>query len=174
LVVDEIRLPALVGLLGLEADVGAAGSLARLRCDQPGAGKVPGHRGPGHRDAVVLGQVPAQGVRAGVQALVGQLLTQPDYQLDRRRRDRGRRAVRTPRPRFERGLALGAVAGDQLADPALGHPIPGRHYGLRLAGQHRGDHELRFRHTRTLTPNPSCLCPDTPVSDDLRHGFPMS
>jgi hypothetical protein len=31
--------------------------------------------------------------------------------------------VRTARPRFKRGLPLGAVAGHQTADPALGDSV---------------------------------------------------
>jgi hypothetical protein len=35
--VGEVRLPAFVGLVGLEAPIGACGSLLRLRADQPGS-----------------------------------------------------------------------------------------------------------------------------------------
>jgi hypothetical protein len=72
--VGEVGLPGLVGLLGLEPDVGGFGPLLRFRHHQPVLGQVPGHRGSGHRDLVVVLQVPDEGVRAGVQAGRGQLL----------------------------------------------------------------------------------------------------
>ncbi|MDF2745952.1 MAG: hypothetical protein K0S98_236 [Propionibacteriaceae bacterium] len=37
--VGEIRLPALVGLVGLESTIGAFGSLLRFRADQPRGGE---------------------------------------------------------------------------------------------------------------------------------------
>ena len=80
----EVGLPALVGLVGFEPDVGGTGALARLRGDQSRRGQVAGHRRSRHRHAVVVAQVPHDGVRAGVQALLGQLLAQPHDQFDRR------------------------------------------------------------------------------------------
>ena len=77
--------------------------------------------------------------------------------------------------RLERGLAFGAVAGEQLGDPALGDAVgPG---GLGLAttlDDNSGDHKTGFGHAATITGIQGFLCPDTPVSDVLRHGFPMS
>ncbi len=64
--------------------------------DQAGLGQVPGHRGPGHGDVVVVGQVPADGVRAGVQAGRGQLLAQLDDQVDDLGGDRGRGGLGPP------------------------------------------------------------------------------
>jgi len=67
-VVGEVGLPALVGHRGGEPDVGGFRLLLRFRDNQPSPGQVPGDGGPGHGDAVLVGQVPADGVRTGVQA----------------------------------------------------------------------------------------------------------
>ena len=73
-VVGEVGLPGLVGLLGFEAEVGALGSLGRVRAHLSGADQDPVDRGSGQGDLVVMAQVPVDGVRAGVQAGLGQLL----------------------------------------------------------------------------------------------------
>ena len=70
--VGEVGLPALVGLFGGEADVGGLGSFRRGRCYQPGRGEVAADRGDRHREVVVMVQVPGDGVRSGVEALVAQ------------------------------------------------------------------------------------------------------
>jgi len=72
-VVGEVGLPALVRLFGGEADVGGAGAFARLRGHQPGATEVATDGRRRHGDLVVLGQVTADGVRSGIQALLGEL-----------------------------------------------------------------------------------------------------
>jgi len=82
-VVGEVGLPALVGQLGLEADVGRLGSFLRFRGDQAGVAQAAVDASPGHGGAVVVVQVPADGVRPGVEVLLGQFLTQPPDQLDR-------------------------------------------------------------------------------------------
>src|SRR5580700_797780 len=79
-VVGEVRLPALAGQLGLESDVGGLRSFPRLRDDQPGRGQVAADRRRRHPDPVLVFQVPADGVRAGIQALPGQFLARPDDQ----------------------------------------------------------------------------------------------
>jgi hypothetical protein len=71
-VVGEVRLPGLIGHLGLKAQVGGFGSLARRRGHLSGAGQDPVDGGPRQGDAVMVGQVPADGVRAGVQAGFGE------------------------------------------------------------------------------------------------------
>jgi hypothetical protein len=65
-VVGEVRLPGLVRLLGGEAQVGGLGPFGRLGDDRAGAGEDPVDRGPRQRELVPVGQVPADGVRAGV------------------------------------------------------------------------------------------------------------
>jgi hypothetical protein len=72
-VVGEVGLPALVRQLCLEPLVGGLGALGGLWGDQPEPGQVAADGG--HRDvgAVVVGEVPGDGVRPGVQARGGEL-----------------------------------------------------------------------------------------------------
>jgi hypothetical protein len=97
--------------------------------------------------------------RAGVQSVLGQLLAQPDDQLDRGRIDGARRGLRPPRPRPERRLSLGPVAGYQPADPALRHPIGASHLALGAPlDNDSGNDQTRLRHPTTLTAHPfPCL-----------------
>lgn len=44
------------------------------------------------------------------------------------------------------GLALGAVAGHEPADPSLAGPVQTGDFGLALTGQHGGDDKATFRH----------------------------
>jgi hypothetical protein len=73
-VVGEVGLPGLVGLLGFEADVGGLGSLGGVRAHLSGADQDPIDRGPGQRDLVAMLEVPVDGVRAGIEAGLGELL----------------------------------------------------------------------------------------------------
>ena len=82
-VVGEVGLPGLVGLFGFEADVGAFRALGRVRGYLPGAGQDPVDRGPGQRDLVVVVQVPADRVRAGVQAGLVEPFAEPQDEVDR-------------------------------------------------------------------------------------------
>ena len=60
-----------------------------------------------------------------------------------------RRGLRPPRTRLKGGLALGPVAGDELAHPTLGHPISAGDLSLTTTLQHnRSDHQARFAHRR--------------------------
>ena len=88
------------------------------------------------RDSLV--QVPADGVRAGVQPGLGQLLAQPQHQLDGRGRGRGRRALRAPGLRLERGPARGLVAGLELVHPGTVHAVALGDLGGRLALHEQG------------------------------------
>jgi hypothetical protein len=65
-VVGEVRLPALVGQLSLEAYVGRLRALPRLGDHQPVPVQVAGDRRGRDRDLVMAGQVPADRVRPGV------------------------------------------------------------------------------------------------------------
>jgi hypothetical protein len=92
-------------------------------------------------------QVPGDGLRPGVQALPGQFLAQPDDQVSRVVADRGRGRLRPPGPRLERRLALGLVAGQQLADPGAGDPVGLRDLAYRaLLDGDGSDDEPGFRH----------------------------
>lgn len=81
-VVGEVGLPHLVRELGFEPQVGRFRSFLRLGGDVAVARQDPPHRRRRHRRLVVLGEVPADGVCAGVEALLDQLLAQPQHPLD--------------------------------------------------------------------------------------------
>jgi hypothetical protein len=89
-VVGEVGLPHLVGLLGLEPDVGRAGPLARGWRDQPAALQGAVDRRSRHPELVMLLEVPADRVRPGVQTSGGEPTAELDDQLDGRFRDRRR------------------------------------------------------------------------------------
>jgi hypothetical protein len=73
-VVGEVGLPTLVRLIGLEPDVGALGSLRRVRDDGAGPDEDPVDRRPRQGRAVMVGKVPADRVCAGVQTRFVELL----------------------------------------------------------------------------------------------------
>ena len=80
------------------------------------------------------------------------------------------------------------VAGDELADPALGDTVGARDVGLRAAFEgDGGDHELGFGHARKSTKPSFPMSRDMPlrvadvsrhagarVADVSRHELPMS
>jgi len=125
---------------------------------------------------VVVGEVPADRVRAGVQTYVVELFAQPQYQFDGLRRGRCRTGQRSTRQRLERVLALEPVAGHELADPALGHPVGAGYLGLGLAGQNCRDDKATLRHPAACespampkTCDTRFRCPETPHSDVLNQ-----
>lgn len=71
-VVGEVGLPGLVGLFGLESDVGAFRTLLGFGFDQAQAGQGARDGGVGDLDSVVVLQVPGDGRGAGVEALFGE------------------------------------------------------------------------------------------------------
>jgi len=85
-VVGEVRLPGLVGLFGGEADEGGLGPLRRLGGYRASPGEDPVDGGAGEGELVAVGQVPADGVRAGIKPGIGQLFAQSQDQLHRLRR----------------------------------------------------------------------------------------
>jgi hypothetical protein len=115
------------------------------------------------------GQVGADGVRAGVQPLAGQLLAEPDDLILELDGDRPRAGVRTPRPRLERGLTLGLVPGDELADPESGDVVVAGHLALGASlDDDSGDdqsglgHGLHLQQKVSTMSRDSCqLCPET-------------
>ena len=84
--VGEVGLPALVGLGGVEAAVGGAGSFAWLGDDQAGGVQDAADRGGRRRPVALVLEVPGDRDRAGVQAVRGEL------------RAVGRRSARGPCP----------------------------------------------------------------------------
>jgi hypothetical protein len=81
-VVGEVGLPGLVRHGRLEADVGRLRSLLGLGGDEPCRGEVADDGRSRDLVSVVVGQVPGDGVGAGVQSRVGQFLADPHDQID--------------------------------------------------------------------------------------------
>jgi len=80
--VGEVGLPAFVGLFGGEADVGGLGPFVRGGGDQPGCGEVAVNGGARDSDAVVMLEVPGNGLGAVIEPFAGQFAAQRDDQLD--------------------------------------------------------------------------------------------
>ena len=167
--VGEVGLPALVGLGGFEPQAGRSGALGRVGGDQPGPGQVAADGGGRDLDLVVVGQVPADGVRPGVQALPGQFLVQPHDQVPAAsgliadgevfgRRDRGSNAA-SPSARYR--------ATSRDTQP-LRHPVGPGYLPLAPAlGDDSGDDKTRLRHPPTVPPR-VFLCPETRHSHVLK------
>lgn len=79
----EVGLPAFVGLFGGEADVGRF-ELAALwgGLDEAGGGEVAADGGDGDVGAVVVLEVPGDGVGSGVRAFAGQFGAQGPVEVD--------------------------------------------------------------------------------------------
>ena len=116
--------------------------------------------------SVVVVQVPGDGVGAGVQAGVGQLLAEPHDQVDHLRSQGGRGGLGASGPGFERGLALGLVAGLELVDPGAVHAVAGGDLGGGLVvDEQGGDDQAGFRHGLRH----GRASAHEAVADDLRH-----
>ena len=122
--VGEVGLPGLVGLFGLEADVGRLRLLLRFGGDQLVRVDDPVDRRSRERRS--------GGGGARCQAIVSAPASRPRRVRSRRRFTISSTVVGwglagssswSPRAWFERRLALDAVAGDQTADPRLGHTV---------------------------------------------------
>jgi hypothetical protein len=81
------------------------------RGDQSGGDQLPGDGSPGDGAAVVVFQLPADGVGAGVQAGLGEFLPDLDDQVDGLGRGRVRSGLPAPGAGLEGGPALDPVAG---------------------------------------------------------------
>jgi hypothetical protein len=81
--VGEVGLPHLIRQFRGEPHIGRFRFLLRLRDEQPSLLQGAPDRGRRHLKLMLLGQMPGNGVRAGIQALPGQLAAQPDDQLNR-------------------------------------------------------------------------------------------
>lgn len=91
-------------------------------------------------------EVPGDGLRAGVQASVGQLLAGPHDEVD----DLGCQGtwggLRTSGARLEGCLALGFVAGLELVDPGAVHAVSVGDLGRALMVDEQGsDDQTGFR-----------------------------
>jgi len=169
-VVGEIALPGLVGHHGgLEADVGGLGFLLRLRGHSPVRFEVARDRGSRDGHAVVVLEVPGDGVGPGVQAGGGQFLPVLEDQVDGLGRGRGRDAVGASGAGLEGGLARGLVAGEELEEPGLGDAVLRGDVGNgSVLDHHGGDQQSVQCHAWTLEPGRRSL------RDDSRHQSGMS
>ena len=96
---------------------------------------------------MVMLQVPGDGVRAGVQALPGQVLAQPHDQVGGLAADGPGGGFRPPGPRFECRLAFGLIPGEQSVDPGPGHPVTaGNLAGRAVLDSDSSDDQPGFRH----------------------------
>ena len=149
--VGEVGLPALVRQVRLEPQVGALGSLARFRRDQPFAGQdPPDRRHRWHGPSLAL-QVGVQGVRAGIQARSRQLLSQSHDPRDHVVVGRVRVGARSGRLPLDRVPAPGPPSGHQFADPDRRDPVLPGDRSMRLAGQDCLDDDPVLRHPQGLT-----------------------
>lgn len=145
-VVGEVGLPGLVGLFGLEADVGGLRPLLGLGGDESGAFEDAVDARARERDAVVMVQVPGDGLGAGVGALGGEVSAQGDYECCGGGVGGLGARFGASAAGLVGGLAVGAVLGHEAADPALGDAVGAGGVGLGGAGEHGGDDEAAFRH----------------------------
>lgn len=117
--------------------------------------------------SVVVGQVPAGGVGAGIQTCFDELLAQPQDEVNNLWRGGVRRASGTPGAWLERSLALGSIPGQELADPALRHAmVCATSAWVRPSMTTAVMTSLAFDTTEHRAHDPTSYV--------LRHGFPMS
>jgi hypothetical protein len=143
------------------------GSLAGCCNDGSGPVQMARDPGPGHREPFP-GQVPGDGVRAGVEPARGEFGPEGEDAVDGRRGGRVGTGPGPPGPRLERCLPLPPVAGDQPRHPPRGDPVGAGHVGLRpTLDNDSGDDQPSLRHAPTVDRS-CCRCLETSVSDVLR------
>jgi hypothetical protein len=120
--VGDVRLPPLVGLIGLETDERALRPLLGLRGDEAPTRQDPPDRPGSGGAAVASGEVSGDGVSPGVQTLVGELVAERDDLVLDPLGGAPRTSSRPARPRVEPSLALGIKSTAELVDPS---PRPG-------------------------------------------------
>ena len=119
----EIGLPALVGLIGGKANVGAFRAFAWLRIDQAVmAQDAADGRRRGYRQSLP-GQMPLQGDGAGVESFGGERFAQHHDRGDDLIGHRARVAGGSPRPRVDGLQTALPVAVDQSINVLPRHPI---------------------------------------------------
>ena len=128
---SDIGLPAFVGLLGAEPVPAEPGPFLRLTDHKPAPRQDPPDRGDRrHRADPVDLKVCSDDLRARVQTILGQLLTQPHDLLLHPQIDRVRIGMRAAAPRFERRLAVGLEAVNKFLHPDPGYSVLPRHLTL--------------------------------------------
>lgn len=151
--VGEVGLPALVGLCGFEASVGGPGSLPWFGHDRAGVMEDSADGGCGGRGVSALGQVPHDGDRAGVEAVVGQLQPQLDDQIAHLVAGRARVGPRSPGLRIDGVDPAGVVASQEPMKVLTGvAAIRGCCGHCELVGDDLEDGDSGFRHAQELSP----------------------
>lgn len=151
--VGDVGLPAFVGKVCLEADVGVAGALLRGGSDEPcGVQDAPDGRG-GWGGVAFLLEVPGDRDGAGVSAGAGEFAAQLDDPLPDGVRGGAGPGLRGAGAGSSTVWPFGFVAADQGMHPLSGHAEPRR--GFRVAQalfMHGSDDDeiLRF-HPSTMT-----------------------
>jgi len=142
--VGDVELPAFVGLIGLEADVGALGALVGLGGDEPAPGQDP----PDRRDRRRLGhaalQVEPDGLGAVVMAQLVELFAYGHDLVLEGLRDPLRAPVRSTGSGLQPGFAFGHKALHQDLNPPARNPIVAGDLALGAAlPNDRCDHQPR-------------------------------
>ena len=168
--VGDVGLPALVGELGLEADPGGPGPLVGLGHHKPPPPEHAPDRGDRRCVAALLNQVVPDRLRAGVEALLTELLAQPhDLVLELGGGPVGD-VLRRPGPRLDRFVASRPVPPHHLGHPALGHPVGPSHLPVAPPLEDHGlDHVPRQLHRRPPSQVSTMLRHRCPLSGELRH-----
>jgi hypothetical protein len=112
--VGDVFLPALVGHLGCEPDPRGLRSLLGLGGDEPATGQDPPDRRHRRGIEAATAKVVGDRVRAGIQALIVELLAQRDDRVFNRDGHPASVAHRPPAPRDKPRLPLGRVAAAEL------------------------------------------------------------
>ena len=116
-------------------------------------------------DAALFAQVPGDGLGAGVVAGFGELFAQRDDRVLDVLADAVGVAAGAARPRLERGLALGLVAGDEGLHPAPRDAVVASDLALGPALEHhRCDHDPGHRHRPPPPPSGCKRCRETPAN----------
>src|SRR5271155_3032069 len=121
--VDEVRLPHLIRLRGLEADVAASGALARLGDDQPSLVQDPPDRGRRRCAEPLLLEMPGDRDWPRVQPVRGQPSTQLDHPPADVLGRPDRRRLRAPGPRLKRLQASFPITGQKAMKKPAGKPV---------------------------------------------------
>jgi len=118
-VVGEVGLPGFVGHGGFEPDVGRLGFLVGFGGDEARLAEVAADCRGRDGDAVVGGEVPGDGVGAGVEPCRGEVFAQLEDEFYDVWGCFGGGGVGFPGARFEGLRAFVVVAGDEFRDPAF-------------------------------------------------------
>lgn len=163
--VSEVGLPGLVGLRGLEPDVGALWAFAGLGSDQPGGVQDAADRGCRRGGESFLPQMPGDRDRAGIGARRDQHLPQLHDPITNPVGDRVRAGQRGPGSGVEPVKTFVPVAGEEPMEILPRHPMFGRGRGDRhLPGDDLQHHDTMLRRHPPLSPMTRLTCRRSPVA----------